>query len=72
MVYSLMYAHGNAKYVVITRKAVEEANANSVFPRMSRPDQRVVPTSLGYADGNFSQQEVAAWDNVCTRNGKVA
>ena len=55
--------------VYLRSQAVEEANSNSVFPRLSRPDQRVVPTSLGYAEGNFTKDEVAAWDSICTTNG---
>ena len=51
-------------------QAVEEANTESVFPRLPRADQRVVPVSLGYAEGNFTKEQLDAWDEICTTNGE--
>jgi len=46
-----------------------DANHNYMIPRMSRADQRLAPTSLGY-DGrqNVSAEEVALLDDFCAKN----
>ena len=45
-----------------------EAYRHHVYPRFSRPDQRVVPVSLGYQEGNLTAAEAASLDAFCAEN----
>lgn len=51
--------------------AVEETYASHIYPRLSRTDQRVVPVTTGYAEGNFTAAERADIDAFCTVSGSV-
>lgn len=46
----------------------EEAYQTFIYPRLPRVDQRVVPTSLGYAEGNLSAAAAASLDSFCATN----
>ena len=50
--------------------AVREAYESYIFPRMSRPDQRVVPVSLGYNQANLSAAEASRLDDFCADNAR--
>ena len=59
------YAHDSSVWT-----GPREAYESMVYPRLSRPDQRVVPVTLGYAEGNLSVAEAAALDDICTANAR--
>eukprot|EP00041_Stephanoeca_diplocostata_P008127 m.117606 g.117606 ORF g.117606 m.117606 type:complete len:375 (-) comp17185_c0_seq1:173-1297(-) len=48
----------------------EYTYTTAVYPRFSRTDQRSVPVSLGYQDGNLSADEANALDTFCTKNAR--
>ena len=59
------YSHDSTSWT-----AFQEAAENMIYPRMSRSDQRLVPTSLGYSDGNLDPQEAASLDAFCAENAR--
>lgn len=50
--------------------ASKEAFRTHVYPRLSRYDQRVVPTSLGYSDGSLDVSHAASLDAFCAENAR--
>ena len=50
--------------------AFREAAHGLVYPRMSRPDQRLVATSLGYSDGSLTAAEADTLDAFCAENAR--
>ena len=47
-----------------------EAFQTHVYPRLSRADQRVVPTSLGYSDGSLDVSQASSLDAFCAKNAR--
>ena len=47
-----------------------EAFQTHIYPRLSRADQRVVPTSLGYSDGSLDVAQAASLDTFCAKNAR--
>jgi len=47
-----------------------QAYAEHVYPRLPRVDQRVVPVSLGYDEGNLTADEAADLDSFCAENAR--
>ena len=50
--------------------AFREAAQGIVYPRMSRTDQRIVATSLGYSDGSLTIAEAETLDTFCSENAR--
>lgn len=59
------YAHDSASW-----EAPKEAYRTQVYPRFSRADQRVVPTSLGYDAGNLTAAAASSLDTFCAENAR--
>ena len=59
------YAHDSSSWT-----SSREAFETMVYPRLSRIDQRVVPTSLGYSDGSLTAKEADALDAFCSKNAR--
>ena len=48
----------------------EEAYKHMVYPRLSRPDQRVVPVSGGWSSGSLSAAQARDLDEFCSTNAR--
>ena len=58
------------QYDSVSWTAFEEAAKGMVYPRLSRPDQRLVPTSLGYSGGSLDAEQAAKLDAFCATNAR--
>eukprot|EP00945_MAST-04E_sp_MAST-4E-sp1_P008905 g8905.t1 len=60
------YSHDSSSW-----RVPETTYKYRIYPRLSRPDQRVVPVSGGWSSGSLTRQEALDLDEFCTNNARA-